>query len=699
MSNNRQKIINRKLSYWQIIVGYIKQHLIKYPLLYELTIKLYRYVRNLIPDFASITYKDGSSWKYISYDLGLLQVNREQSEKISHPLRSFTAHYEKDEDFSKYITDIKAIAYYLPQFHAIPENDEWWGKGFTDWTNTKKTEPLFPGHYQPREPHEDIGYYDLSDVEIIKKQVAMAKKHGIFGFCFHHYWFHGKRLLGKPVDLFLKHPEINMPFCLCWANETWSKRWDGSDHLILMKQIFSPEDDLQFIQFLEPYLRDSRYIRVNGKPMLIVYRISKLPNPLETAKRWRNWAKENGIGELHLVAVTHGEVFPHTSLSEIGFDAYAAFPPHTFKCKKIHGHRKIFTGGYRFDYESGVNSYTYPNTDTSIYEGCTLGWDNTPRFLRNATIYLNFSLNSYYKWLRKIIENTSAKYQNPENRFIFINAWNEWAEGAYLEPDKKYGYAYINTTSRALFNIPTKYLEKQEESHESAIRYTKEYESTKYLIDKKREKAWAFINQLIRSDSHILEFGPSSGFFTRYLKEERNAVVDIVEIDESCAEQASEFARDCHIGDIEQYLWKDAFAGRQYDFVLFADVLEHLRDPWSVLKEAGQFLKADGRIIISLPNIAHVQIIASLYNNDFSYSSAGILDKSHLRFFTEPTIRQMVEEAGLQVCNLIPVQSPLLPEGCGTYWNKSGIPFKLKRMLSKKEHAYAMQFVVCCKRK
>lgn len=699
MSNNRQKTINKKLSQWQIIVGYLKQRLIKYPFLYELIIKSYRYMRNLVPDFASIKYKNGASWKYISQDLGLLQVTRKKSEKIAHPLRSFIAHYEVDEDFSEHTTDIKAIAYYLPQFHAIPENDEWWGTGFTEWTNTQKAEALFPGHYQPREPHDDIGYYDLSNVDVLKKQVEMAKKHGIFGFCFYHYWFHGKRLLGKPVDLWLQHTEIDMPFCLCWANETWSKRWDGSDHLILIKQTFSPEDDLNFIKFLEPYLRDPRYIRVDGKPMLLVYRLSKLPNPLETANRWRNWARKNGIGELHLVAVSHGEVFPHTPLNDIGFDAYAAFPPHSFECKQIHSHRKIFTSGHRFDYESGVDAYSSPITHTPMYEGCTIGWDNTPRFGRNATIYVNFSLNRYYKWLRKIIENTRTKYHNPEDRFIFINAWNEWTEGAYLEPDKKYGYAYINTTSRALFNIPTKYLEKQEEIHESAVRYTKQYESMKYLIEKQSENALAVINRFIKPNSQILEFGPSSGFFTRYLKEERNAVVDIVEIDEACAKQASEFARDCHIGDIEQYLWKNTFAGRQYDFILFADVLEHLRDPWSVLKEAGQFLKADGLIIISVPNIAHVQIIASLYNNDFSYSSAGILDKSHLRFFTELTVRQMVEEAGLQVNELVPVQSPLLPDGCGTYWNKSGIPFKLKRMLSKKQHAYAMQFVACCNKK
>ncbi len=469
MSNN---LLKKTSSWKKIISAYIKRILIDFPFIYELIIKLYLFLRHILLGFTVVKYKRGSSWKYISQNRGLLQITRQKSMKIVQPLQSFTAHYEYDEDFSGHATDIKAIAYYLPQFHAIPENDAWWGTGFTEWTNTRKARPLFPGHYQPREPHDDIGYYDLSNIEVIKNQVALAKRHGIYGFCFYHYWFHGKRLLGKPVDLFLKHREIEMPFCLCWANESWSRRWDGSDDLTLIRQIFSPEDDVEFIEFLEPYLRDSRYIRVNGKPMLIVYRLSKLPNPLETSKRWRNWARKNGIGELHLVAVSHDEVLPLLHPEDIGFDAYVAFPPHNFTCEEIHGQRRIFDAGHRFDYESGVNAYPYPNMDTSIYEGCTIGWDNTPRFLRNATMYLNFSLNSYYKWLRKIIENTRAKYPNPDHRFIFINAWNEWSEGAYLEPDRKYGYVYINTTSRALFNLPMDCPAQQEENLKSSVRRT-----------------------------------------------------------------------------------------------------------------------------------------------------------------------------------------------------------------------------------
>ena len=699
MSSICGKISKRKYQMKYILIGNIRRRLVAYPFLYKLIYKVYHRIRSLLPIIEVLTRVAGVSHMYISQRQGFLRMRNKGSEESFRPLRPFRAHYENDQDFNGYATDIKPIAYHLPQFHTIPENDEWWGCGFTEWTNTKKATPLFPGHYQPREPHDDIGYYDLTNIDVLKRQVEMAQKHGIYGFCFYHYWFHGKRLLGKPVDLLLEHPEINMPFCLCWANETWSKKWDGHEHHILIQQTFSPEDDLQFIEFLRPFLQDPRYIRVNSKPMLMVYRISKLPNPLETTKRWRNWARENGLGELYLVSICHGDVFPHVNLKDIGFDAYAGFPPHSFPCQHVPGDKNIFGTGYRFDYGSGVDAYSFPEANTPIYQGCTLGWDNTARLGRNATIYLNFSLTQYDNWLRKTINYTRAKFR-PEERFVFINAWNEWAEGAYLEPDKKFGYAYLNTTSRALFNIPSENLEQYEDIYynDSASRYTKNYEWMKYLIENQGEYTLAAINRFIKQNSCILEFGPSSGYFTRYLKEEKNAIVDIVEIDKVCAESAAKYARDCFIGDIEQYLWKEAYASRMYDFIIFADVLEHLRDPWNVLSEVLPLLNPDGRVLISLPNIAHVQIIASLYNNDFSYANSGILDKSHLRFFTEPTVRQMIQDAGLHLCELIPIQAPILPQGCGTRWNRSNIPAKFDRLLSKKQHAYTMQFVACCQK-
>jgi 2-polyprenyl-3-methyl-5-hydroxy-6-metoxy-1,4-benzoquinol methylase len=696
-SKNRTFSQTRRKRDWHAWRGKIKYRLAAYPSVYETVNKIYHLVFRSNPVIVPAPEKNGFSRQHISKAQGLVDITDTESGEIIHPAQSFLAHYEEDRDFSDHVTDIKAIAYYLPQFHTIPENDKWWGDGFTEWANTRKTKPLFPGHYQPREPHDDIGYYDLSDIEVIKKQVELAKKHGIYGFCFYHYWFHGKRLLGKPIDLLLNHPEIDMPFCFCWANETWSKKWDGRDHHILMEQTFSPEDDLHFISFLKPYMMDSRYIRVDGKPMLLVYRISKFPKPLSTAKRWRKWCWENGVGEIHLVAVGHGEVFPHMPLGEVGFDAYAAFPPHNFSCQHISSEEDIFGAGYRFDYASGVESYSFSEEVATIYEGCTLGWDNTPRFGKNANIYMNFSLDRYGSWLRRAMEYTRTRFK-PDERYLFINAWNEWAEGTYLEPDKKYGYSYINTTSRGLLGISDTGTVGGSDSRplDSADRYTQDYEWLKSLIESRGEHALAKVTQFIKPDSEILEFGPSSGYFTRFLREERNAIIDIVELDRTCAERAARCARDSYVGDIEQGRWKDVYAGRRYDVILFADVLEHLRDPWCVLREVAEFVRKDGRIILSVPNIAHAQILSSLYNDDFSYAQFGILDKTHLRFFTEQTVRQMVEDCGLQVCELIPVNAKILPEGCGTLWNHADVPVELKKMLSSKPNAHAIQFVLCC---
>ncbi len=682
------------------VKGLVKSRLATHQRMYETAAAVYRLMSwgyNRLGSLSRVTDLSAngvsSSRLHISKTQGLVQIKMNNDVETVSPRQAFCAHYEEEEDFAGKTTDIKAIAYHLPQFHAIPENDEWWGEGFTEWNNTRKAKPLFPGHYQPREPHDDIGYYDLSDVVVLKKQVAMAKRHGIYGFCFYHYWFHGKRLLDKPVDMLLRHTEIDMPFCFCWANETWSKKWDGRDHHILIEQTFSPEDDIKFIEFLAPYFRDPRYIRVDDKPMLQVYRISKLPDPQKTAERWRTWCRENGIGEIHLVAVCHGEVFPHTLLKNVGFDAYAAFPPHSFPCEQIQTDRDVFDGGYRFDYASGVEAHRYNPTDTCLYEGCTLGWDNTARFGSKAQIYLNFSLERYYEWLRKNIDYTRTTFPSNE-RFLFINAWNEWAEGSYLEPDKKCGYSCLNITSRALFDMPLGSVPGPE--NVSATRYTRDYERLKRLIANQEEHSLAAIAKFIQPHCEILEFGPASGYFTRYLNQEKDATVDIAELDPICAEQAAKYARLSYVGDIEQYVWKKVFAGRVYDYILFADVLEHLRDPWTMLEEATHKLKPGGAIIISVPNIAHVQILASLYNNDFSYADVGILDRTHLRFFTEPTLRQMIEGAGLSISGFVPIQAPVLPQGCGTGWNNAQVPSKLFNLLAKKQYAHAIQFVACC---
>jgi lipopolysaccharide biosynthesis protein len=344
---------------------------------------------------------------------------------------------------------VRAIAFYLPQFHPIPENDLWWGKGFTEWTNVTRAIPQFVGHYQPRLPG-DLGFYDLRVPDIMRQQAEIAKDYGIHGFCFHHYWFAGQRLLEMPVRNLLLNPDIDIDFCLCWANENWSRRWDGSESDILMAQDHSPEDDIAFIDDLIPSFKDKRYIRVHGKPVLIVYRATLLPDIAATAKRWRERVKEHGIDDLYLVAAKSFDV---GNPLKFGFDAGVEFPPHQAAgVKSINSQFEIVNPNYQgkiFDYVDLASRYGKLDPPEFICHKTVMpSWDNCARKLGNAHTFVNSTPENYAKWLKEALEVTM--HRSPGERLLFINAWNEWGEGAYLEPDRRFGYAYLQATANVL---------------------------------------------------------------------------------------------------------------------------------------------------------------------------------------------------------------------------------------------------------
>jgi glycosyltransferase involved in cell wall biosynthesis len=348
--------------------------------------------------------------------------------------------------------DIKLIAFYLPQFHPIPENDIWWGKGFTDWINVAKAVPLFPGHYQPHLPDE-LGFYDLRVKEVQKRQIELARQYGLYGFCFHYYWFEGKRLLEMPLDHFIDNDESEFPFCICWANENWTRRWDGKEKDILITQTHSPENDLAFIKDLERYLRDSRYIRINGKLVLIVYQVSLLPDPRLTAEIWRTYCKEQGIGELYLVAA---QTFGIEDPCPFGFDAAVEFPPHhplEEFCDVVNNQFTFMNprfSGEILDMEPYIISKKFQrDVPYTLFKTVSPGWDNTPRRFLAPKILYGLNPANYGEWLSGCIEYTN-EHHDPGEHFVFINAWNEWAEGAHLEPDKKYGYSYLQKTANAI---------------------------------------------------------------------------------------------------------------------------------------------------------------------------------------------------------------------------------------------------------
>ncbi len=372
------------------------------------------------------------------------------------------------------MSTIKPIAIYLPQFHPIPENDAWWGKGFTEWTNVTKAKPFFEGHYQPHLP-ADLGFYDLRLKEARFAQEALAKEYGIYGFCYYHYWFNGKLLLEKPLEEKLKNNEEDLPFMICWANENWTKVWDGSENEVIMEQVYSEDNYRKHIEYLLPFFLDERYIKIEGRPVFAIYRTTKIPD-LDNFIKTFNKALEPYNTTIYFIRF---ETFNEEGSKYMsnGIDAALDFQPHSaghyysrklqlknikeiaeFKYPSIS--RKItnrlgitkavpkpqpinFSNTiikYRdlaeADLENFVEKNSYP-----IFPCVCVGFDNTPRKDVNYTILTENNPDDFAYWMKEKIKISNSKKNKPE--FLFINAWNEWAEGNHLEPDQKWGVEFL----------------------------------------------------------------------------------------------------------------------------------------------------------------------------------------------------------------------------------------------------------------
>jgi lipopolysaccharide biosynthesis protein len=355
------------------------------------------------------------------------------------------------------------MAFYLPQFHPIPENDEWWGAGFTEWTNVAKAKPLFKGHHQPHLP-ADLGFYDLRTPESREQQAELARAHNIHGFCYWHYWFNGRRILERPFDEVLRTGRPDFPFMLCWANENWTRTWDGGEQHKLLVQDYSADDDKNHIRSLFPAFEDDRYVRIDGKPVFGVYRTSLIPDMARTAEIWREEARRAGVGELYLVRVDAHELVRQSPLA-VGLDAAIEFHPDLFnlKLERVRPMLPIraFNRAFRPDhnlrhhdfhrYEDLVHAAIERQKSPpgwTLFPGLTPGWDNSPRRAISSRILLGSTPELYREWLESIVAN--FKPPSPEENLLFINAWNEWAEGNHLEPDARWGTAYLEATKAAL---------------------------------------------------------------------------------------------------------------------------------------------------------------------------------------------------------------------------------------------------------
>lgn len=360
----------------------------------------------------------------------------------------------------------KVLAFVLPQFHAIPENDEWWGEGFTEWTNVRKARPLFPGHRQPRVPAHGR-YYNLLDPATQDWQAQLARDHGLYGFCYYHYWFRGKRLLEKPVELLLQRGKPDFPFCFAWANEPWTRAWDGGEREVLMPQEYGNEEDWrQHFACLLRFFRDPRYIRVEGKPMLLIYRSGSIEAAESMFKLWRSLAERAGLPGLHIVSML--TAFPADSRREL-FDAFAEFEPcYTqekrpafWGRKKERFYRKWYRANLRYfgRIVGPTNSYDYGSLWQGIvaremrervYPGAFVDWDNTPRRgLERGLVMRNMKPRIFASAFRAQLRKASRAGAP----FLFINAWNEWAEGTYLEPDEARGTFFLEAIRSAVTEL------------------------------------------------------------------------------------------------------------------------------------------------------------------------------------------------------------------------------------------------------
>lgn len=358
--------------------------------------------------------------------------------------------------------NIKPIAIYLPQFHPVPENNLWWGKGFTEWTNVVKAKPRFDGHYQPHLP-ADLGFYDLRLEESRLAQEQLAKAYGIHGFCYYHYWFNGKRLLYEPLDRKLKNANEDLPFMMCWANENWTRTWDGSENEILLGQDYGIEDDKKHIQHLITYFKDDRYIKVNGKPVFIIYRPKFFPEIDKTIDIWREEVKKAGFPDLYIGFSQNyeHEFEPTTKGFDFAFEfqpdfinASARTPfPNTFLEKVLRKIKKklkikVANQDSYIDYSNFAAKQISKDFKKNVYPGITPMWDNSARRKNNPFILHNSTPEKYKNWLNHIKNN--YPWESVPESFLFINAWNEWAEGNHLEPCQKWQNSYLEVTKEIL---------------------------------------------------------------------------------------------------------------------------------------------------------------------------------------------------------------------------------------------------------
>jgi len=532
----------------------------------------------------------------------------------------------------------KALAFYLPQYHPIPENDEWWGKGFTEWHNVTRARPLFPGHYQPHLPGE-LGYYDLRLPEARVAQAELARAHGVHGFVYYHYWFHGRRLLERPFEEVLASGEPDFPFALCWANEEWTRGWDSQTGHVLVRQEFSPQDDRAHIRDLLRAFKDPRYITIDGRPLLLIYRPTLVPDLRRTSEIWRHEVQKAGFPDLYLCWVESWGVPPRDQGPQpFGLDASVGFMP--VLGEQLHPALDTLRGHRVLDYQSAVETaIELLDCPWKRFPSVMVGWDNTARRAQGATIYHGATPARYEHWLRVTADSLAGV--RAEENYLFILAWNEWAEGNHLEPDQRYGRAFLEATRSVLVDSPPAPL-------------------TNPPVAALRQPA-ASDPELARTEAgwhDRSDFGEVMANVAGLLGElELPAGRQVVALADQVAPSQRVTLRSPGV-DVVPGTFTDVASLKatldgidEIGAVLLVDLLQHLAEPQELLTALSAWAldHSEPHLLVAVPHVAHVDTALQVLCGQFEIQDTGPLDPANLRFFTEHTLQRLVERSGWRV--------------------------------------------------
>lgn len=536
---------------------------------------------------------------------------------------------------------VKLLALYLPQFHPIPENDKFWGTGFTEWDSTVAAKPRFPDHRQPRLVGE-LGRYDLRIAEVAYQQEALAAEYGIDAFVYYHYWFHGHRVMGSPLDAKLADTERPLPFALCWANHDWNRNQNGLAPELLIEQRYSESDDQAHAEFLAAAFADPRYLRTDGRPVFFMYRTQEHPAPTRFADMLRAACSAAGVADPYLVRFeTNGsdQIDPALHHFDAGADLHPHWLWHTPADQRPARLAVGMPDDFWMQYDAVAAASSARSTPTWKRFPCIVpDWDTTARKpLGGAFALHRSSAVGYETWLAREITRQQHCADGP--RLVVLNAWNEWSECGYLEPDAEQGRALLEATARAK-GIAAPLTDEHSYMEEDLKMYD-------FVVDPQAEaSAHKLLLELIPAAGTVLELGCAGGHLTEKLQQRRHSVT-AVDIFPYGAAKSAPFAVKAFDIDLDRHVLGERLRGQQFDCVVLADTLQHVRSPTRVVTDALSLLAPGGTVVVSVPNVAHIDARLMLLQGQWAYKPTGALADSHLRFFTRDSLQSLLADCGL----------------------------------------------------